>query len=335
MTLRGALLAVVLAALAIATQVVAIWLLAAVLAHRLALPVFFAAQTIAACVGAVCMMRLGPKPLRRPWWMGIAYNSTFIFFIPVGGQIMLFGMALLQRALPMPETLLEANEVGVPSFEPRLLNKVHQGSGSRAQAQATHTDINVNERMTAMAAIRNVSPHVTGKLLRDLLTDSHDEMRLFAYGILDQAEKHIMHDISKARSHLQKNPKAQQAAVDHARLAELHWELVYQGLAQGDMHQHMLELSASHAREALQLRPSLAGMHYLLGRHALLMHQPLCAQACFDEALHYGMASSRVAPWQAEALFLQGKPHEAAHQMQQVPGSGSNSQLQAAVRFWQ
>ncbi|MFX5801604.1 hypothetical protein ABTE09_21070, partial [Acinetobacter baumannii] len=75
-----------------------------------------------------------------------------------------------------------------------------------------------------------------------------------AYGMLDAAEQRLTRQILQAedclRALVDGDPASRAAAPE--RLAQLHWELVYQNLAQGDVRIHTLEQADRHAEAALQ-----------------------------------------------------------------------------------
>lgn len=300
-----------------------------------ALAGFIPMQLLAAISGAAFFLACSPAPMRRPAWQGLLFNATFIFFLPVGGQLVLGGVLLLQRLLQPRSELRHMEDIDLPTFVPKLLDRVHPGSTARARSLVMSHRVSTQARMTAMNTVRAAAPHTTDSLLHTLLDDEQDEVRLLAYGILDQSERRIMKDIQTAQASLERNRGGRHAAVDHARLAELYWELVYQGLVQGSVYRYTLERAQDHAREALAQRPKLAGMHFLLGRCALLLQAPQRAQDDFGQALRCGMPPTRLAAWQAEALFLEKRLDAVKDKLQHIPLQNAAGDLQAVVRYWQ
>ncbi len=295
---------------------------------------FWGLQAVAALSSAVCFFHCMPLRMRHPAWKPLLFNTSFILFLPVGGQLVLGGTLLMRALLPRGGRRLDVATIEMPSFEPKLLDRVRPGAASRARNQVSHPVVQVQERMAAMMAIRTLPLHVTGELLRSLLGDSQDEVRLLAYGIMDREEKRIMQRITEAQARLGHRSGTRWAAVDHARLAELYWELVYHGLVQGDMRRYTRDQAVSHAREALELRPGLAGIHFLLGRVALADGHPDQAREHFQAARQHGMREARLAPWVSEALFQEGRFSEIVPWMRQVGEMGGSSQLASVSRYW-
>ena len=105
----------------------------------------------------------------------------------------------------------------------------------------TNTRAPLHARMRAMSALQYVGGRTATPLLRTAMGDASEDLRLLAYGMLDNLEKRINHAIDQK---LQTWHGAQAAgdevqSMDSARqLADLYWELVYQALVQGDLRDH-------------------------------------------------------------------------------------------------
>lgn len=295
---------------------------------------FWGLQAVAALSSAACFFYCMPLRMRHPAWKPLLFNTSFVLFMPIGGQLVLGGTLLLHALMPRGGRRLDVTTVDMPSFEPKLLDRVRPGAASRARNQVSHAVVQVQERMAAMMAIRTLPLHVTGDLLRSLLGDTQDEVRLLAYGIMDREEKRIMQRITEARQRLAHRRGTRWAAVDHAHLAELYWELVYHGLVQGDMRRYTQDQAVNHARSALELRPGLAGMYFLLGRAALADRHPEQAREHFQAARQHGMRDARLAPWMSEALFQEGRFSEIGPWMRTVGEMGGSSQLASVSRYW-
>ena len=86
-------------------------------------------------------------------------------------------------------------------------------------------------------------------------------------------------------------------AVLTSRLAELHWELVYQKLVHGPVHRYTVETAERYARESLAIDEDNMDMWYLLGRCALVRHEPHLAGRFFERG-----AVASVSRWALIAL---------------------------------
>lgn len=170
--------------------------------------------------------------------------------------------------------------------------------------------------------------------MRDLLADPVEEIRLLAYGIIDGVEKQIMQRIFDARTQRDRAENDDDRADASHRLAELYWELIYQNLVRGEVYRFTMERVERFAREALAHRESDAVMWYLLGRCALMRHDPEQAEQCLLRAEYHQFPADRLVPWLAEVAFLK---HQYARVGQMLAGIGNGTatpMLQPVMRFW-
>ena len=159
------------------------------------------------------------------------------------------------------------------------------------------------QRLKALVALQHVPGRIASPLLRTLLGDDSEDLRLLAYGMLERKEKTLNAAIHAEHQRLAaaRTPTAQTLA--HTRLAGLYWELIYQGLAQGDLRQHAAESGLRHVREALTLHPAAAGLRLRSGQFLSTLGDTAGAQTAFEAALAAGMPSHRVLPLLAELAF--------------------------------
>lgn len=298
------------------------------------LAVFLLVQVLVSLSSAASLHGLLPLRMRHPAWKGLLANATTIFFLPVAGQVLIIGVLLFARWLPAHSRRLNTVVVGAPTFDSKLLDRVHPGGATRARAQASHSQVPVQERMAAMMAIRTAPLHLTSGLLQDLLGDTQDEVRLLAYGIRDRGEQHITQQIAAANKRLQQHAGMRRAGIDHAHLAELYWELIYQGLVPLEMQEYTLQHAIEHAQEALSIDPKLAGMHFLLGALMLYQYAPDAALEHFRASQQLGMSESRLASRISEALFMQRRFSEIPAWLSKFQAAYSGAQMQALERYW-
>mgnify|MGYP003379176219 CR=1 FL=1 len=113
--------------------------------------------------------------------------------------------------------------------------------------------------MKALLALQHM-PARSANILRDTLSDSSDDLRLLAYGMLDSREKQLTHRIQNALQRHADLTTPEERYLPARELAELYWELVYQNLVQGDMRQFALEQVQRYSNEALKHKVKDAGL---------------------------------------------------------------------------
>jgi polysaccharide biosynthesis protein PelE len=117
-------------------------------------------------------------------------------------------------------------------------------------------------------------------------------------------------------------------------LAELYWEMIYAGLAQGDLRIHALNQALSHADAALRLAERDTGMLFLKGRilHELKMYAE--AQAILESAIEHGLPEFRVLPYIVEIAFDRGDYRKVQSQLARISASQITPVMKNAINFW-
>jgi tetratricopeptide (TPR) repeat protein len=189
-------------------------------------------------------------------------------------------------------------------------------------------------RLRALVALSNVPARLASPLLRDLLADPAEDLRLLAYGMLDGQEKKLNGAIH-AQLQARQNAASEAArAAAAAKLAGLYWELVYQGLVQGDLRRHACEQGLRHAAQALAANPEDAALYFLQGR---LLHEdarPDEARVAYREALGLGLPANRVVPYMAELAYDEGDFEEVRNLLGVLRAWPDMPRLAPVVNFW-
>ena len=274
--------------------------------------IYLAWQTLAGLAEATMFRECLPYEYRYP------RKATFLLLwltctlVPlVGGFGILFACGWGKW---FPGRVQSAQIVSVPrpTFVSNLVSQVTHGSGARLQARVSNVAVPATDRLSALVAIQQMPTRTTSPLLRELLTDPLEDVRLIAYGRMDQAENEIMQKIFAARKQIAYAANDAQLQAIHRLLAELYFELAYQNIVQGAVQTHALQQADQHAQAALAIRGGDAGLWLRRGRLALVNGDPALAREAFEQARQAGFPSDRLAPWMAEAAFLSGD-YDAVH----------------------
>ncbi len=295
-----------------------------------------ALQTIVAAAEAVAFRRLLPLELREPRWKVLLHLWLACALVPCVGGLIEVLAAAWGKWVPMRRGLQDVDVVSRPEFVSYLVSRVAHGGGGRVQSRLANTRAATSDRLAALIAIQGLPTHTTGALLRELLADPVDDLRLLAYGTLDQAENEIVHKISESKDALGVVQSDDERRALHRRLAELHFELVYQQLAQGDVYQHTLKQADEHARQAQALPGGErdAALWLLRARLALAQHRPDDASPLLEQANTLGFPRERLLPWLAEVAFLQGRHARAAEFVNAMAQGGAAPALKPVVDYW-
>jgi hypothetical protein len=165
-------------------------------------------------------------------------------------------------------------------------------------------------RLRVVLACRQLPGRLAVPLLRLALRDTVDDVRLLAYAVLESKERKIQAEIQGLLARGDGKGAAGQPVAAHVKLAELYWELVYQGLVEGELLAFSLEQVSIHTGEALRASAGNPRMALLAGRALLLRGRGEEARAMLNDALRRGLPVQVVGPYLAEVEFLARKPDE-------------------------
>ncbi|ACR30069.1 hypothetical protein [Burkholderia glumae] len=265
-----------------------------------------ALQALAAAVQAWLLLPMLPSRYREPRRASFALLWALLTFMPLAGGMLVLASCAWAALLPAERENDRLAEVGRPEFITHLVSRVAHGGGARLQARLVNTQVSSTDRLTALVAIQSMPTRTTGSLLRELLTDPVEDVRLIAYGTLDQAENEITQKIYAAGQALARAGSEPERYALNRQLAELYFELIYQRLVQGAVYRHTLAQAERYARAALAVDERDAALWLILGRLALAERRADDAGLAMARALELGFPRERLTPWLAEVAFLRG-----------------------------
>ncbi|MFO1390745.1 MAG: hypothetical protein U1E94_00760 [Agitococcus sp.] len=295
---------------------------------------YFALHILACAAITPVAWLLLPKNYQQPrvWVMLLLFNLSF--FIPVIG---LFGFAigsLIANWLPFFRTEHRFQAVESPHYEmPKHAVEAGLRSG-RVRQQLSDKNTPVELRMKALLALQSMPARHASGILREALSDSSDDLRLLAYGMLDSREKQLTHRIQEALHTYQQASSSAERYLPARELAELYWELVYQNLVQGDMRSFALEQVQKYANEVLKEKVKDAGLWSISGRMWTIRGDYIRATGCFSTAIKQGFPLARAEPYLAELAFLRQDYQTTRRIMKNLSERGGSRPLLMASDYW-
>lgn len=294
---------------------------------------YLSVHGFAAALMATGVWLLFPRGFRDPPWLSWLLTFSLAFFVPVLGLVGIIGGVLVGYFLPAPRGREPFEDVPAPEFTP--VSAPH-GGGFRQEDLKTlllSSSASTELRLQGMLTVRNMPTRATGGVLRETLGDRIDDVRLLAYGILDQKEKELTQQIDRALTLLENASPARHYRL-YRRLAELYWELHFQDLVQGDIRALALRRALQYADQTLAENSEDGGMWLLRGR-IMMSHERLDgAEESFQRALAVGLPPSRVNPWLAELALWQGRYSEVRALMATIAEDTQFTNLSPSVQYW-
>ncbi len=271
-------------------------------------------------------MREPRQPLMA---LGVMAN-VFVPLLSVGMVLALrIGLHLrrIARALPF-------DTVPQPEFELHRKGEVSQMRNSRLRSRLMDPDTPMADRVTDLLSIQDVPSRITADIMRALLADRVEDIRLLAYGMLDGREKAISQRIFAEEAQLQHADEHDRIFGAHKRLAELYWELVFQRLVDGDMRTHACRQAREQAERALVLRADDAGVWFLLVRVLHTLKDYEGGRQALVMAEQHGFPRDRLVPWIAEYAFAERRFDDVRAAFAELPVAPGAMQLAAAWHYW-
>ena len=281
---------------------------------------------------------------------------VLVFTIPILGAL---GVAVM--IVPAWRELRPSVDDGVVEISlPHVLANT-RGNSAQEGAQQVHvapTPIEfvlrsqniAAKRVSSVMTLRKMDAARAVPLLRVALGDTHEDVRLLAYAILERREKELRGRIDGLLEELEKlafasneaqelsevlegSEDKQRAAVLKS-LVEQHWELVHGGFVTGDIEKQTLTAAVLYGHESLMRSPD-GSLALLLARIQLRSKKPGSALRYLRAASSLGVANASLAPLYAEVAFL-SRRFEAIGPLLAQAGNAplARPKLDAVARFW-
>lgn len=300
--------------------------------HAEYVAIYIAFHALGSILLAIALARQLPAGRGKDKFWAVFYLFVFNFVMPIIGPLCITAGYVIARRFPSPDAGTPFELVDEPCF---TLHHNYEFEGFHAgQVRARLVDpcTPMQRKLEALVSLQDVPTHTTKELLRGLLSDSEDDIRLLAYGILDSKEKEItqrIHELLASLQHAQRDAERREL---HKYIAELYWELIYQRLVEGDMLAFCAARVRHHAALVLQTH-SDAGLWLLLARLELYFHRFDKAEAAMIEAQDSGLAKERLLPYFAELRYSQRRYADVSAALMVMP-LFETPRMAPVLRYW-
>lgn len=292
------------------------------------------AHALACAVVASSCYVLMPSHFKKPRTVVWLLLFDFAFITPVIGAI---GMLLMTRTTlrQTAEKSLLAVPVSISLPEYDVQGKDVKRSGQGSIRSRLDKNVPAETRMQSLLTLQAVPNRVSNPILEDLLGDSTDDVRLVAFGMLDAEEKKLSEQIQREREALACDQTQEQRFTCLCHLAELHWELIYASLAQGELRHHILNQARKYLDQALEvgIAPN-SGLLFLKGRIFLAQGEMEAADLALQQAVAMGQPKISALPYLAEMAFKRQDFKQVKQLMAQILELNAASKTRAIAEFW-
>jgi len=302
--------------------------------HVAALLAMLVLHALASAIVASGSYVLLPHKYMRPRVTVWLLLFLFAFVAPLIGAVGMliiiwttFRKESLDGALPKPVT------VPLPEFDVQAKDVSRSGQGSIRSRLNPHVPSAI--RLQSLMTLQAIPTRVANPILDELLSDNSDDVRLVAFGMLDAGEKKINADIPRERRQLDQADCDAQRHTCLRHLAELHWELIYASLAQGELRKHILSRTLQYVEATLALEPEPdAAMLFLKGRTLLAIGEYAPAQAAIEHAITLGHPLVSAVPYVAELAYQRRNFAQVKQSLLRLEKLNVASRTRAVVDIW-
>ena len=298
------------------------------------LSVYFVTHAAASTVLAWMLLRILPERYREPEWPVFGLLFSFAFFIPLLGIAGMLAAVVITALRPKAVTDRPFEEVVKPEYVLSLREPGAQLRISSLKSMLLDPNVPAELRLRSLNALQNMPTRAAAPTLRRLLGDPLDELRLIAYGMLDQKEKRINNEIQAERTTLAATSDRAARLNLLRHLVELNWELIYSDLVQGDVRAFHLDQVQEYAGLALMLAESDPGLWFLKARALQAAGRLDEAKETYTRAITAGLPPNRALSYLAEIAFEQ-RDFASVRQYADLIGRSQTAPAMAPlIRFW-
>jgi hypothetical protein len=244
-----------------------------------------------------------PEKYRQPRKMIVLLLFNFSFFIPLLGFPSVFAAVWISGYRRQIKIRQPFAHLVMPEFVLSLRDPEIRYSQGGVRSRLAQAGIPTAQRLQSLLALQGMPARVSSPLLQDMLGDASDDIRLVAYGLLDSREKKITEQIHRELVNLRSAESKELRLVGLRHLAEQYWEMIYAGLAQGDLRTHALTQALMYANSALELADQDTGLLFIKGRILLESKQYEESEKVLMRAMTHGLPESRALPYIVEIAF--------------------------------
>ncbi|HEU5282166.1 MAG TPA: hypothetical protein VFU82_09330 [Gammaproteobacteria bacterium] len=271
----------------------------------LALPAFIALHALSGVI--VCLgFHVIKHKLKYYTHQMMLLFYALTFFIPIFGIIASYTLILWLK-----HAHRHYKNTKIKSMRLTYINKplrIRYGMGGLHLRLMSPT-ANMQSKISAITKSLTVSPSRVNNLVRTMLSDNNDEVRLLAFQILNKQERKLMPKINQAIQSLQSATHPNQQYVLEKKLAFDYWELLYRALIEPHMADFAIKKTLGYGEAALEKQPNDVTLLTLLGRLSLKCNDRMAALSYFNQAIVLGEFIERILPYLAEIAYQQRQFH--------------------------
>ena len=238
--------------------------------------------------------------VNNPFWLWALLSCDGIF-IPGLGILLIVLFAVMLHLYG--KSAVEIHTISQADYtKTKPIRTIAYAAGwARVRLESDH--FNKLERQQALRSISKGSGRDTNIIFKKLLSDKTDELRLYAFGLLENQQDFINRKINVLLRQLKKELPFMRRAKIQKELAQSYWQMVYLNLVGEELAPFIINKSREFVSQALESNPCDAALWVLLAKIYLAQGLPEKAVESLFEADKLGATASATYPYIAEYYF--------------------------------
>lgn len=309
----------------------------AILTRPIAVPLqltgFVVLHAVASFIAAQLVLLFLPEHYRKPRLAVLGLFFLLSFFVPLFSLIAMFAIVVVIRFFSQSVVDHPFVRIELPKFTLGGAGIRHSLGEGAIRTRLNTPGLSTEVRVKALLSAHAMSARFSIPMLKELLGDEADDLRLLAYGMLDQREKTLNALIHDVLEKLQDVHEPGLRELYQKQLAELYWAFAYEHLTEGDILSYMLTQAEHYARAALEARTD-GDLCVLLAQILIRQEKYHEAEEAFSQAISLGMPVMRIQPYLAELAYLRQDYLAVQQHLRQLPVNNQVQRIANIQRFW-
>ena len=267
------------------------------------IPLFYAVHSlISAVVAYIATIFLKRKFLDKTEHIFL-FVWTFSFVFPIVGYFMVAWIVYYLLNLEYEPELKHEHMINMDEFLSDFPQIKRLFGESGIEKLLSNDEAPENLKLKALTSLSENAKRSDIEMIKKMLGDKNDEVRLYSFSIINKLERNINNKIHEKLKYFNKERDKEKKLKAASELAHLYWDLVYYQLSDKDLRDFIIKEVEKYAKFVLYQDPSNPDINLLLGKVYLYQEKYGNAQLFITTALKKGINKDFIIPYLAEIFF--------------------------------
>lgn len=257
------------------------------------------------------------------------------FSLPVIGYMSSIWILYYLKKITYTEDIKEIHFLDLELFEYDFIDVHREFGDSSLQEMILNKEVPTEKKIKALVSLAENISQSNIQIIKNTLSNSDDEVRLYGFAIIDKIERGINDKIYKLLEAFKLSQDQKKKASFARDLAYLYWEMIYYNLSDDSLKDYILKEVTHYIDIAKKTYHNDPKLCILLGRVYMLQKDYSNAASQFTLANELSPEEvAYVMPYLAEINFMTGHYNVVKLIMKEAQGLNLNSTLYPIVEQW-